>query len=224
MEIIGINNYSAYTGYDMGVKQKESAEVDKTSAEKTQSKTYGSARDFKKYLTEKYDCLRSKEYGVKINSSLLSKAMGDEKTKEWLEENLSAIPSAVEKTKAQVAARGAKILSYEISIDGYDSMSAQLCTQDEADPGTEKARKELEERLEKKREEKKAEEKKAAEKAEEKRLEEQREEKEAAEKMTTVSTTGTSMKDVTDIIIAGMDNANKASNTGTITMGFDALA
>ena len=153
MEILGINNYSAYTGYDMGVKQKESAEVDKTSAEKTQSKTYGSARDYKKYLTEKYDCLRSKEYDVKINGSLLSKAMGDEKTKEWLEENLSAIPSAVEKTKAQVAARGAKILSYEISIDGYDSMSAQLCTKVEADPGTEKARKELEERLQKKIEE-----------------------------------------------------------------------
>ena len=175
-------------------------------------------------MIEKYDCLKSKEYNVKINGSLLSKAMGDEKTKEWLEENLSAIPSAVEKTKAQVAARGAKILSYEITIDGYDSMSAQLCTQVESDPGTEKMRKELQERLEKKREEKKAEEKKAAERAEEKRLEEQREEKEAAEKMTTVSTTGTSMKDVTDIIIAGMDNANKASNTGTITMGFDALA
>lgn len=224
MEILGINNYSAYTGYDMGVKQKESAEVDKTSAEKAQSKTYGSARDFKKYLTEKYDCLRSKEYGVKINSSLLSKAMGDEKTKEWLEENLSAIPSAVEKTKAQVAARGAKILSYEISIDGYDSMSAQLCTQDEADPGTEKARKELEERLEKKREEKKAEEKKAAERAEEKRLEEKQAEKEATEKMTTVSATGTSMKAVTEKVISGLSNISAIPNGSTVVVGFDVKA
>lgn len=224
METPGINNYSAYTGYDMGVKQKESAEVDKTSAEKTQSKTYGSARDFKKYLTEKYDCLRSKEYGVKINSSLLSKAMGDEKTKEWLEENLSAIPSAVEKTKAQVAARGAKILSYEISIDGYDSMSAQLCTQDEADPGTEKARKELEERLEKKREEKKAEEKKAAERAEEKRLEEHQAEKEVAEKMTTVSATGTDIKAVTDKIIIAISNPSDLSKGGALFAGFDAKA
>lgn len=224
METPGINNYSAYTGYDMGVKQKESAEVDKTSAEKTQSKTYGSARDFKKYLTEKYDCQRSKEYGVKINSSLLSKAMGDEKTKEWLEENLSAIPSAVEKTKAQVATRGAKILSYEISIDGYDSMSAQLCTQDEADPGTEKARKELEERLEKKREEKKAEEKKAAERAEEKRLEEQQAEKEATEKMTTVSATGTSMKAVTEKVISGLSNTSTIPNGGTVVVGFDVKA
>lgn len=222
METPGINNYSAYTGYDVGVKQKESAEIDKISAEKTQSKTYGSARDFKKYLTEKYDCLRSKEYDVKINSSLLSKAMGDEKTKEWLEENLSAIPSAVEKTKAQVAARGAKILSYEISIDGYDSMSAQLCTQYEADPGTEKVRKELEERREKKREEKKAEEKKIAEKAEEKRLEEHRAEKKATERMTTVSVTGAGMKDVTEKVISGFSNTSTIQNGDTV--GFDVKA
>ena len=224
METSGINNYSAYTGYDVGVKQKESVEVNKTSPEKAQSKTYGSTRDYKKYLTEKYDCLRSKEYDVKINSSLLSKAMGDEKTKEWLEENLSAIPSAVEKTKAQVAARGAKILSYEISIDGYDSMSAQLCTQVEADPGTEKMRKELQERLEKKREEKKAEEKKAAEKAEEKRLEEIKAEKEATEKMTTVSATGTSMKDVTEKVISGLSNTSTIPNGGTVVVGFDIKA
>lgn len=224
METSGINNYSAYTSYDVGVKPKDKAEVDKTSAEKTQSKTYGSTRDYKKYLTEKYDCLRSKEYDVKINGSLLSKAMGDEKTKEWLEENLSAIPSAVEKTKAQVAARGAKILSYEISIDGYDSMSAQLCTQVEADPGTEKTRKELQERLEKKREEKKAEEKKAAEKAEEKRLEEIKAEKDATEKMTTVSATGTSMKDVTDKIISGTSNVGALSTGGTVVVGFDVKA
>ena len=224
METSGINNYSAYTGYDVGVKQKESVEVNKTSPEKAQSKTYGSTRDYKKYLTEKYDCLRSKEYDVKINSSLLSKAMGDEKTKEWLEENLSAIPSAVEKTKAQVAARGAKILSYEISIDGYDSMSAQLCTQVEADPGTEKMRKELQERLEKKREEKKAEEKKAAEKAEEKRLEEIKAEKEATEKMTTVSATGTNMKDVTEKVISGLSNTSTIPNGGTAVVGFDIKA
>ena len=201
METPGINNYSAYTGYDMGVKQKESVEVDKTSAEKTQSKTYGSARDFKKYLTEKYDCLRSKEYGVKINSSLLSKAMGDEKTKEWLEYNLALIPETIEKMKSMQAARGCKVLSCTVKINGYDSMTEEVLVTDEADPGTEKARKELEERLEKKKEEKKAEEKKAAERAEEKRLEEQQAEKEATEKMTTVSATGTDIKAVTDKII-----------------------
>lgn len=44
------------------------------------------------------------------NSSFLSEAAGDEKKAEWLEYNLKLIPETVEKTKAQVAARGAKIL------------------------------------------------------------------------------------------------------------------
>ena len=123
-------------------------------------RTYKNAHEYKNYLTQKYDCLRSKDYSVNINSSLLSEVMGDEKTKQWLEYNLSLIPKTIEQSEAYVAARGAKILSYSITINGYDSMSSVMCTQDEVDPGTEKARKELEERLEKRKEEKRAEEKK----------------------------------------------------------------
>ena len=55
-------------------------------------RTYKNAHEYKNYLTQKYDCLRSKDYSVNINSSLLSEAMGDEKTKQWLEYNLSLIP------------------------------------------------------------------------------------------------------------------------------------
>ena len=43
--------------------------------------TYKNAHEYKNYLTQKYDCLRSRDYSVNINSSLLSKAMGDEKDK-----------------------------------------------------------------------------------------------------------------------------------------------
>ena len=50
-------------------------------------RTYKNAHEYKNYLTQKYDCLRSKDYSVNINSSLLSEVMGDEKTKQWLEYN-----------------------------------------------------------------------------------------------------------------------------------------
>ena len=76
------------------------------------------AHEYKNYLTQKYECLRSRDYSVNINSSLLSKAMGDEKTKQWLEYNLSLIPKTIEQSRAYVAARGAKILSYSITING----------------------------------------------------------------------------------------------------------
>ena len=144
MAVTGIGTYASYTN-SYGNTQN--------AGNKT-GRTYKNAHEYKNYLTQKYDCLRSRDYSVNINSSLLSKAMGDEKTKQWLEYNLSLIPKTIEQSRAYVAARGAKILSYSITINGYDSMSSVMCTQDEVDPGTEKARKELEERLEKQRAEK----------------------------------------------------------------------
>ena len=159
MAVTGIGTYASYTN-SYGNTQN--------AGNKT-GRTYKNAHEYKNYLTQKYDCLRSRDYSVNINSSLLSKAMGDEKTKQWLEYNLSLIPKTIEQSRAYVAARGAKILSYSITINGYDSMSSVMCTQDEVDPGTEKARKELEERLEKRKEEKRAEEKKTEDKMEKER-------------------------------------------------------
>lgn len=151
MEITGVNT-TAYTGTKTNV-------LGSSGKSQNTGKTYKNSREYKNYLTQKFDCLRSKEYSVAINSFFLSEAMGDEKKAHWLEYNLALIPETVEKTKAQVEARGAKILSYSITINGYDSMSAELCTQVEADPGTEEAREKLEEILEKKQEERRAEEK-----------------------------------------------------------------
>ena len=159
MAVTGIGTYASYTN-SYGNTQN--------AGNKT-GRTYKNAHEYKNYLTQKYECLRSRDYSVNINSSLLSKAMGDEKTKQWLEYNLSLIPKTIEQSRAYVAARGAKILSYSITINGYDSMSSVMCTQDEVDPGTEKARKELEERLEKRKEEKRAEEKKTEDKMEKER-------------------------------------------------------
>lgn len=152
--MVMISNVSAYgTGYSK-VRQNGGST----------GKAYDRKRNYRAYLTEKYECLRSTGYSVNINSSLLTEAAGDEKTAKWLEYNLSLIPKAVEGIKSTVEARGAKLVSCSIKINGYDSMTAEVCTVDEADPGTEKARKELEERLQKVREEKKAKQRKAEQK------------------------------------------------------------
>lgn len=191
MAVIGIGTYASYTN-SYGNTQN--------AGNKT-GRTYKNAHEYKNYLTQKYDCLRSRDYSVNINSSLLSEAMGDEKTKQWLEYNLSLIPKTIEQSRDYVAARGAKILSYSITIDGYDSMSSVMCTQDEVDPGTEKARKELEERLEKRKEEKRAEEEKAAEKRAEKRA---AEEARIESGEYTISATGTNVKAVTQSVISAV--------------------
>lgn len=191
MAVTGIGTYASYTN-SYGNTQN--------AGNKT-GRTYKNAHEYKNYLTQKYDCLRSRDYSVNINSSLLSEAMGDEKTKQWLEYNLSLIPKTIEQSRAYVAARGAKILSYSITIDGYDSMSSVMCTQDEVDPGTEKAREYLEEKIKKIKEEKKAEEEKAAEKRAEKRA---AEEARIESGEYTISATGTNVKAVTQSIISAV--------------------
>ena len=81
MAVTGIGTYASYTN-SYGNTQN--------AGNKT-GRTYKNAHEYKNYLTQKYDCLRSRDYSVNINSSLLSEAMGDEKTKQWLEYNLSLI-------------------------------------------------------------------------------------------------------------------------------------
>lgn len=215
MAVTGVNNYTDYTNYYTDTK-KVSEGTQKTADKQKTDKSHSSSREYKNYLTEKYECLTSKDYSVAINSSFLSEAAGDEKKAEWLEYNLKLIPETVEKTKAQVAARGAKILSYNITINGYNSMTAELCTQVEVDPGTEKARKELEERFEKKKEEKKVEEKKREEKAAEKAAEEER--------LYKLRMDGTDVADVTEKITDAVSSVNVGENAENGYVVFDARA
>ena len=124
MAVTGIGTYSSYTN-SYGNTQN--------AGNKT-GRTYKNAHEYKNYLTQKYDCLRSRDYSVNINSSLLSKAMGDEKTKQWLEYNLSLIPESIEKLKAAQSARGCKVLSVTDTINGYDSITEEVLVTDEVDP------------------------------------------------------------------------------------------
>ena len=71
MAVTGIGTYASYTN-SYGNTQN--------AGNKT-GRTYKNAHEYKNYLTQKYECLRSRDYSVNINSSLLSKAMGDEKDK-----------------------------------------------------------------------------------------------------------------------------------------------
>lgn len=188
MAISGVTDYTnTYAGYTNSANGKQQA----TASRKT-------VKDELSYLTEKYECMKSKDYSVNLNSSLLAKATSDEKTSEWLEYNLSLIPKVVDNIKSAAAARGAKMLSCDITMNGYDSMTTEVVTQVEVDPGTEKAKEELEEKIKERREEKKAQEEKTTKRQEEEKAEERRaERKERMEGTFTVSATGTDVKNIT---------------------------
>ena len=206
MAISGVTDYTnTYAGYTNSANSKKQV-TEETTTRKT-------AKDELSYLSEKYECLKSTDYSVNINSSLLAKATSDEKTSEWLEYNLSLIPKVVDNLKSSMAARGAKMISCNITMNGYDSMTTEVVSQEEVDTGAEKARKELEEKIKERREEKKAQEEKAAERRAEKKAEkekaaERQAEKKAAEEAGnetgeyTISVTGTDIKAVAEKVIA----------------------
>ena len=214
MAVTGVNNYTSYTNYYTDTTQKSSSEVAKT--QQTTGKTYRNAREYRTYLTEKYDCLKSSDYSVAINSSLLAEATEDEKTSKWLEYNLALIPKVMDNVRSTVAARGSQIVSCNITINGYDSMTTDLVTKAEADPGTEKAREYLEEKIKKIKEEKKAEEEKAAEKRAEKRA---AEEARIESGEYTISATGTDVKAVTQSVISAA-----LGTSGPMGVSFDVKA
>ena len=217
MAISGVTDYAnTYAGYTNSANGKKQATEGAGTVKETASRK--TAKDELSYLTKKYECMKSKDYSVNINSSLLEKATSDEKTSEWLEYNLSLIPKVVDNIKSAAAARGAKMISCDITMNGYDSMTTEVVTQVEVDPGTEKAREELEEKIKERKEEKKAQEEKAAKIRDEKKSEEKAAEKRAEGKELTemfiVSAAGSDVKSVTQNLIATISGTSEPKGAG----------
>ena len=59
MAVTGIGTYASYTN----------RYGDKQNAGNKTGRTYKNAHEYKNYLTQKYDCLRSRDYSVNINST-----------------------------------------------------------------------------------------------------------------------------------------------------------
>lgn len=203
MAVIGISNYANYYADTKNVSESTHKTADKQKTDKT----YSSSKEYYNYLIDKYDCLSNKDYPVTINSSLLQKAAGDEKTAQWLEYNLSIMPQAIAKEKAMIEARGAKIVSYNCTINGYDSMTTQVCTT--TDPDGKIAKENAQKRAEeKKKEEEKLKEKRAEKQEQEEKLTEKAMEEERLYKLRIDG------KDVADVA-KKMENAVASVNTGT---------
>lgn len=201
MAITGINSYTAYAGYPISANKNNTPESAQAAANTPKTEKAGSTpREYKQYLTEKYDCLKSQDYTVTIHASLLNQAAGDKEKAAWLEENLALIPQTMEKMKATVEASGGEVLSCHTTIDGYGSMTTELCTRPEAGPGTEKAGETWLDKLQKK----------TTEKAAEKRAGKRQDNAEQTERLIAK---GKSLKTISGKILAG-NGITPAASTG----------
>lgn len=114
--------------------------------QETEETAYKNTKEYSDYLSSKYSCLQEvKDSLVTIAPDLLSKAATDNKTGQWLEENLKLIPNVVNKIRQNAAQNGSQIVSCNISFDGYDNMTTQVHTVSEVETGTEDMKKALEE-------------------------------------------------------------------------------
>lgn len=75
------------------------------------------------------------EWIVTIAPDLLTKAEMDGQTSQWLEQNLKLIPNVMNQTQQNAVSNGERIVSCDISFNGYDSMTTQVHVISEVETG-----------------------------------------------------------------------------------------
>lgn len=156
---------------------------------------YRNVRDYSKYLMGKYSCLKlGNNVAVSITQGLLRKAMGDEKTGQWLEKELSKTPDYIKSSQQSASVRGSRLVYAAIEF-GEEYSTMYTCTVTDT-PGTDEDIDKWLERIKESKEKQKAAEKKAEKKTAEEKLIEQR--------MEEYTFKGPDLKSVTDKFIQKM--------------------
>ncbi|MBR5597191.1 MAG: hypothetical protein IKW30_07280 [Lachnospiraceae bacterium] len=172
------------------------------------SSEYKNVREYSNYLMDRYSCLKpGNNVAVSVTPGLLRKAMGDEKTGQWLERELSKAPDYIKAAQDSASSRGSRLVSCSIEF-GEEYTTMYTCTVTDT-PGTDEDIDEWLERIkENKEKQKKAEKKAAEEKLTEQRIEEH-------------TFKGPNLKSVTDSFIKEMYSLG---NVESIITGFDMKA
>lgn len=174
----------------------------------SKSSGHENVREYSNYLMDRYSCLKpGNNVAVSVTPGLLRKAMGDEKTGQWLERELSKAPDYIMAVQDSASARGSRLVSCFIEF-GEEYTTMYTCTVTDT-PGTDEDIDEWLERIKENKEKQKKEEKKAA----EEKLTEQRIEEHTFK--------GPNLKSVTDSFIKEMYSLG---NVESFITGFDMKA
>ena len=172
------------------------------------SSEYKNVREYSNYLMDRYSCLKpGNNVAVSVTPGLLRKAMGDEKTGQWLERELSKAPDYIKAAQDSASSRGSRLVSCSIEF-GEEYTTMYTCTVTDTPGSDEDIDKWLERIKENKEKQKKAEKKAAEEKLTEQRIEEH-------------TFKGPNLKSVTDSFIKEMYSLG---NVESFITGFDMKA
>ena len=104
-----------YTGISTGYQNNSTSKTGK----------YNNVREYSNYLTQKFGCMTPcKNATVSVTSGLLRKAMGDEKTGEWLERELGKATGYIEAAQKAAISHGSTLKSVSIEFgEEYSTMT-----------------------------------------------------------------------------------------------------
>lgn len=229
MAITGISNsgYTSYynTNYTKAIKTDDATESAATKASSVTTSTvelktstpgvtrteqiktgYSNVNDYSKYLQGKYSYMNTGTTSmqgvpttVSVSSAFLQKCMNDPEKAKYLEENLAAIPNCV-KSAVNGCQGTLTNLSYQFDANGNISVAISGTNDPDGKIARENAERKAKENREKeeKIKEKKAKEEKAAEQRAQARA------KKLASDENTITTVGSSVKSVTESLLANM--------------------
>ena len=99
------------------------------------SSEYKNVREYSNYLMDRYSCLKpGNNVAISVTPGLLRNAVGDEKTGQWLERELSKAPDYIKAAQDSASARGSRLVSCSIEF-GEEYTTMYTCTVTDS-PGT----------------------------------------------------------------------------------------
>lgn len=91
---------------------------------------YKNPYEYAKYVKRHFECMKADGYQVTISERLYYRATKDKKIEQWLENNLTMLPSCMKSLSDIITVTGGHIVSCICHMNNYNNISTEICAAD----------------------------------------------------------------------------------------------
>lgn len=91
---------------------------------------YKNPYEYAKYVKKHFECMKADGYQVTISERLYYRATKDKKIEQWLENNLTMLPSCMKSLSDIITVTGGHIVSCICHMNNYNNISTEICVAD----------------------------------------------------------------------------------------------
>jgi len=91
---------------------------------------YKNPYEYAKYVKKHFECMKADGYQVTISERLYYRATKDKKIEQWLENNLTMLPSCMKSLSDIITVTGGHIVSCICHMNNYNNISTEICAAD----------------------------------------------------------------------------------------------